>query len=162
MSVPSQEGVCMWDETKPGQRSSFAKRFLTLEKQVAELREYLNLPPVDNEPDRSIIYVIANVADCEEPTSEGNSHLGYVLHMTTDPQIAHELFQVESARTPGEIRMYVYREFSCAELTTRCDFGDEFAAVYLSSTRNHTPLRINAPLHAPIRPAKNRSSDEAA
>ena len=58
----------MKDETKPEQKSSFAKRFLALENQVAELREYLHLPPATetDEPDRSILFVIADISERED------------------------------------------------------------------------------------------------
>ena len=150
----------MKDETKPEQKSSFAKRFLALENQVAELREYLHLPPATetDEPDRSILFVIADISEREEPQPNKDALLGFVLHTTTDPRIAHELFRTESARAPGRIGIYTYRHLDVAELRTICDPCDPMIAtvhIYLSKEELHRPIIINAPPPQPPSPAKN-------
>ena len=150
----------MKDETKPEKKFSFGKRFRALENGVAELREYLHLPPATDtdEPDRSTLFVIADISERQDPRPEENTLLGFVLHTTTDPRIAHELFRTESARAPGRIGIYTYRHLDVAELRTICDPCDPMIAtvhIYLSKEELHRPIIINAPPPQPPSPAKN-------
>lgn len=147
----------MTGEMAPEQKIPFGKRFRSLEKQVAELRECLNLPPAASaaEPDRSVMFLIADITEREEPDPARETYLGCVLHMTTDPRIAHELFRMESALAPGQIGMYAYRHLETAELRTVCDPSDLVAQVllYFSQDELHRPITIKSPLRIPPNPS---------
>lgn len=158
----------MMNETKSKHEFAFGKRFRALDKQVAELREYLNLPPAtDNadEPDRSTLFVIADISEREEPRPERDTFIGFVLHVTTNPHIAHELFRTESARAPEQIGLYVYRRFDTADLMTVSDPSDPMIAkiyIYPSGKADwYRPITMKAPHHDPPQnPAKNEILSE--
>ncbi len=127
----------------------FGRRFRLLEKQVAEIREYLYLPPQATDgdaPKRSTAFIIADITDVDEPTTQADYRLGSVLHLTTDPRLAHELFRKESARAPGCIGMFTYPYIDDIEMRTACDPGTLIAQVllYLSLDVMHIPVRVNA------------------
>lgn len=150
----------MKDETKPDREFAFGKRFRALENQVAELREYLQLPPATDtdEPDRSTLFVIVDASEREEPKPYEAVFLGSVLHATTDPRVAHELFQMESVRAPEQIGMYAYRHLDVAELQSCDEPADPLAAtvyVYLSKDTEHKLITMKAPHHERPSPGKN-------
>lgn len=108
-------------------------------------------PPAD-EPDRSTLFVIADTSEREEPEPYKTAILGSVLHATTDPRVAHELFRTESARAPEKIGMYVYRHLDIVELQS-CDEPTDPLAVtlyaYLCKDTRHNLVTMNTPRREP-------------
>ena len=126
--------------------SEFGRRFRLLEKQIAEIREYLHLPAplADGDaPPRSTVFIIADTSQADEPTYLADYSLGSVLHLTTDPRLAHELLRTESARAPGSVGMFRYQYIKDVDLRTYCDEGDLVAQVFLyfSPDAMHVPIR---------------------
>lgn len=130
--------------------SEFGRRFRLLEKQIAEIREYLHLPAplADGDaPPRSTVFIIADTSQADEPTPRADYSLGSVLHLTTDPRLAHELLRSESARAPGTIGMFCYSFIEDVDLRTYGDAGDLVAQVllYFSPEAMHVPIRAKTP-----------------
>lgn len=132
-------------------KGTFGRRFRRLEEQVAEIREYLCFPSQVAAGDRtrsSTVFIIADITEAEEPTSQCDYFLGSVLHLTKDPRLAHELFRMESARAPGRIGMFTYQHIDVVELKSVCDPGDHLVAqiyLYFSPAAMHVPVRTDQP-----------------